>query len=275
MTSEARETLEKRAQKAILQHAFFRWESAVVIALTLLLTTFAAFPSVPLPLPPLVWLLGGTIAEALLVYSSLSDSENNRHVVASMLQDEFQPERLADKKLQVQVEEALDYRSRITAAIRERRDSVLKDNLSETAGQIDDWLENIYNLARRLDRYQQEKTILERDKDRATVRLRELEQKLQNERDEAVTRQIKTTMENLQRQFDTIEKLEKTMDRANLQLETTLSSLGTIYSQTMLVGAKDIDTGRAKRLQQEIADEVHELDNVLLAMEEVYATNNG
>jgi chromosome segregation ATPase len=192
-----------------------------------------------------------------------------------MLQDEFQPERLADKKLQVQVEEALDYRSRITAAIRERRDSVLKDNLSETAGQIDDWLENIYNLARRLDRYQQEKTILERDKDRATVRLRELEQKLQNERDEAVTRQIKTTMENLQRQFDTIEKLEKTMDRANLQLETTLSSLGTIYSQTMLVGAKDIDTGRAKRLQQEIADEVHELDNVLLAMEEVYATNNG
>jgi chromosome segregation ATPase len=209
------------------------------------------------------------------VYSSLSDSENNRHVVASMLQDEFQPERLADKKLQVQVEEALDYRSRITAAIRERRDSVLKDNLSETAGQIDDWLENIYNLARRLDRYQQEKTILERDKDRATVRLRELEQKLQNERDEAVTRQIKTTMENLQRQFDTIEKLEKTMDRANLQLETTLSSLGTIYSQTMLVGAKDIDTGRAKRLQQEIADEVHELDNVLLAMEEVYATNNG
>jgi chromosome segregation ATPase len=275
MTSEARETLEKRAQKAILQHAFFRWESAVVIALTLLLTTFAAFPSVPLPLPPLVWLLGGTIAEALLVYSSLSDSENNRHVVASMLQDEFQPERLADKKLQVQVEEALDYRSRITAAIRERRDSVLKDNLSETAGQIDDWLENIYNLARRLDRYQQEKTILERDKDRATVRLRELEQKLQNERDEAVTRQIKTTMENLQRQFDTIEKLENTMDRANLQLETTLSSLGTIYSQTMLVGAKDIDTGRAKRLQQEIADEVHELDNVLLAMEEVYATNNG
>jgi hypothetical protein len=62
------------------------------------------------------------------------------------------------------------------------------------------------------------------------------------------------------------------MERAELQLETTLSSLGTIYSQTMLVGAKDIDSGRAKRLRQEISEEVQELDNILVAMDEVYAS---
>jgi hypothetical protein len=63
------------------------------------------------------------------------------------------------------------------------------------------------------------------------------------------------------------------MERAQLQLETTLSSLGTIYSQTMLVGAKDIDSGRAKRLRQEISEEVVELDNILVAMDEVYASS--
>jgi chromosome segregation ATPase len=189
-----------------------------------------------------------------------------------MLKDEFHPERLADKRLREQVQEALDYRSRITTAIRERRESVLKDNLSATAGQIDEWLESIYNLAQRLDRFQQEKNILERDKKRATARIRELTQKLQREEDEAVRSQIQTTTENLQRQYSTILQLENTMERAQLQLETTLSSLGTIYSQTMLVGAKDIDSGRAKRLRQEISEEVQELDNILVAMDEVYAS---
>lgn len=273
MAGETRENLEKRAQRAILQHAFFRWESGVVIALTVLLAAFSAlFTDVPVLLSPWIWLLGGTIAEALLVYSSLSDPENNRQVVATMLKDEFHPERLSNKELQEQVKEALEYRSRITAAIRERRESVLKDNLSETAGQIDEWLESIYNLAQRLDRYQQEKAILKRDKDRATARIRELTQKVQREEDEAVRGQIQTTIENLQRQYSTILQLENTMERAQLQLETTLSSLGTIYSQTMLVGAKDIDSGRAKRLRQEISEEVQELDNILVAMDEVYAS---
>jgi chromosome segregation ATPase len=273
MAGETRENLEKRAQRAILQHAFFRWESGVVIALTVLLAAFSAlFADVSVLLAPWVWLLGGTIAEALLVYSSLSDPENNRQVIATMLKDEFHPERLADKRLREQVQEALDYRSRITTAIRERRESVLKDNLSATAGQIDEWLESIYNLAQRLDRFQQEKNILERDKKRATARIRELTQKLQREEDEAVRSQIQTTTENLQRQYSTILQLENTMERAQLQLETTLSSLGTIYSQTMLVGAKDIDSGRAKRLRQEISEEVQELDNILVAMDEVYAS---
>jgi chromosome segregation ATPase len=225
-----------------------------------------------IPLDPWIWLLGGGVLEGLLVYSSLSDSEQNRQVIAKMLKDEFHPERLADKKLQEQVQEALDYRSRITTAIRERKESVLKDNLSATAGQIDEWLESIYNLAQRLDRYQQEKKILERDKKRAIARINELSQKLSREEDTAVRSQIETTTSNLQRQYNTILQLENTMERAELQLETTLSSLGTIYSQTMLVGAKDIDSGRAKRLRQEISEEVQELDSILIAMDEVYAS---
>lgn len=278
MASDARETLEKRAQKAIFQNAIFRWESAAIIAVTLALTSLAAILNfdpgffVKVPLDPWMWLLGGALVEALLVYSSVSDPKHNQEVVAAMLKDEFHPERLSNKRLQEQVQEALDYRSRITTAIRERRESVLKDNLAETASQIDEWLESIYSLAQRLDRYQKEKEILERDKKRTTARVDQLQKQLQNEQDEAVRSQIQTTMENLQRQHDTILQLEKTMERAQLQLETTLSSLGTIYSQTMLVGAKDIDSGRAKRLRQEISEEVQELDNILVAMDEVYAS---
>jgi hypothetical protein len=65
-----------------------------------------------------------------------------------------------------------------------------------------------------------------------------------------------------------------TIRRAELQLENTLTHLGTIYSQTMLVDAKDIDSGRARRLRQEIVDEVTEINDVLLAMDEVYAADS-
>jgi hypothetical protein len=271
MANEGRKDLEKRAQRALLQHSFLRWESAVVISLSVLLAFFDAQFGIDL-VPTWAWLAGGLVGEAALIYSSLTDPEYGRRVVANLLQDEFRPDRLADKRLQEQVNEALDYRSRITAAIRERRDTVLRDNLSQTASQIDEWLESIYSLAQRLDRYQQEKKILERDRVRARERLDQLAMELRREHDTGVQQQIQVNMESLQRQISTIDHLDNTMDRARLQMENTLSALGTIYSQTMLVGAKDIDSGRAKRLRQEISEEVTELGDVLAAMDELYAS---
>jgi chromosome segregation ATPase len=221
------------------------------------------------------WLVSlglGLLGEAGLVYSSLTDPETGRRVVANLLRSEFHPERLRDKRLQEQSNEALDYRGRIEAAIREKQDTVLKDNLSETARQIDEWLENIFNLAQRLDKYQEDRRIFDRDHKRGVERLAQLQKQLTEEKDQAVKGQIEVNIRGLERQIGTIESLHSTMGRARLQLENTLSALGTLYSQTMLVGARDIDSGRARRLRQEIAEEVEELNDVLLAMDELYAT---
>ncbi len=274
----SREELNRRVQNAIIQHSVFRWESAAVIALTLLLSFFGAFPPEAIAgwFPgPLVWLLGGLIAEALLVYSSIKDPHLGQQVVADILRHTFEPGRLRNPELQSQVQKGLDYRTRIQAAIQTQSDSLLKDNLTETATQIDEWLENVYHLAERLDRYREQVDLLTRDRQAARSRLQELRQKLGNEPDEAVRRQIEVTISSLQRQIETIDSLENTMKRARLQLENTLSALGTIYSQTMLVDAKDIDSGRARRLQHEIAEEVHELSDLLHAMDEVYVAKEG
>lgn len=273
--SRAREALEERVQSAIWQESIMRWESAVVLALTAMLTTFSALG---LPLIEFVpfwgWLLGGLLAEAGLVYSSARDPEFGRRVVSKMLKNEFKPERLKDKRLQQQINEALDYRSRIEKGIRERSDSVLKDELSQTAGQIDDWLENIYDLARRIDRYQQEREILHRDRVRAESRLKQLQADFDRVQNPAVKDQIQATMGSIQRQLKTLQTLEATIQRARLQLENSLTHLGTIYSQTMLVDAKDIDRGSARRLRHEIAEEVTELNDLLVSMDEVYTTES-
>lgn len=272
MANKAREALEKRVQKAILQASFFRWESAAVISLSLLLAVFG--PDFVKFVPGWAWLVGGLGAEAALVYSSLTDPEFGRKVVADLLNYEFRPERLRDKRLQQQVNEALDYRSRIEKAIRERRDSVLKEELAQTASQIDEWLENIYDLAQRIDRYQQEKEILARDRNRAEARIAQLDRQLTAEDNPILKQQIQMTRDSTLRQLQTLDALDDTIQRARLQLESSLTHLGTIYSQTMLVEAKDIDSGRARRLRQEIADEVTELNDILLAMDEVYAAEN-
>ncbi len=71
-----RSDIQRRAQSAIIQYAFLRWESALIIGLTLVL--FFLFPK-PFPWwPPAAWLLLGLVGLAALVYSSLTDSDDER-----------------------------------------------------------------------------------------------------------------------------------------------------------------------------------------------------
>ncbi len=263
--------LQEQAQKAILQESFFRWESAVLISLTLLLAVMSGMVGEYIPGSPILWLIAGLLAETGLVYSSLKDPEFGRQVVAKLLANQFKPGDLHDNKLKSQIKTALDYRSRIDANIRDQDDSMLKDELSDTAVKIDEWLQNIYGLAQRIDRYQQQKRIMSRDKQRATKRIHEIDEQLALETNEAVKAQLRRNLAAKQRQLETIDQLDSTIERARLQLENSLTHLGTIYSQTMLVDVKDIDNGRSRRLRQSINDEVVELNDILLSMDEVYA----
>lgn len=264
------ETLREKVQNSIVQEAVFRWENAAVISLSLLLAALTPNISYIGFIPWWAWLLGGAAAAAGLTYSSMTDPEFGQKVAAKLLHSEFEPSRLRSRDLQQKMEQALDYRSRIDQAIREQRSTAIAMELTRTANQIDEWLEHIYNLAQRIDRYRNEQGVFARDWNSSQKRLVELREKLLESDDPQIKRQIEATISALEKQVSTLESLETTIKRAELQLENTLTHLGTIYSQTMLVDAKDIDSGRARRLRQEIVDEVTEINDVLLAMDEVY-----
>jgi hypothetical protein len=68
-------------------------------------------------------------------------------------------------------------------------------------------------------------------------------------------------------------EIERAVERAGLKLEQSISQLGTIYSQTLLMGARGIESSRAQELHAEIATEVEQLDETVAAMERVYASN--
>jgi len=57
---------------------------------------------------------------------------------------------------------------------------------------------------------------------------------------------------------------------AEFQLENTLAALGTLYTQLQLIGAKDVDSGRTQRLQEDITEQIASLQDIAEAMDEVY-----
>ncbi|HFD39499.1 MAG TPA: hypothetical protein ENJ31_06585, partial [Anaerolineae bacterium] len=118
-THKTRDDLERKAGRAILTQAIYRWESAALIALTLILFAF-----VPQPLPfwqRWFWLVLGALGEAGLVWSSIKDPEFRAKAVAAMFREQFNPRDIKNAGLRQRVEKALEYRDRIDAVIEQNR----------------------------------------------------------------------------------------------------------------------------------------------------------
>jgi hypothetical protein len=269
-----RQELEERAKKAILEKSIYRWENAAVISLSLLLASFdGLFDMIPL-VPWWGWLVGGTVAAGALFYSSLTDPQTAAQAVSEMLRDDFRPEKLKDKRLQAKINEALSYHTRIAQTVQERGEgSMIGGELTQVLERMDEWIEEVYGLAERLDRYRQDSGTLGANRQRATVRLAELQQRRKGEGNAKVREELDKNIESLQYQLQTLNAIDETMQRAELLLDNKLTAMGTIYLQSTLAGVKEIDSGRAKRLQQEIASEVQEMDDILVTLDEVYATS--
>ena len=171
-------------------------------------------------------------------------------------------EYIKDQELRAQVQQALDYHPRIIQVIERRPNSPIRGQLEESAVSIDEWIQHVYDLALKLDQHQLQQPTIERDKSQAEKKLAKLAQKDASD-------DIERNMEMAERQIESLDKLNETMETARLRLDHTVSALGTIYSQTMLIGAKEINSSKAQQLQHEVHEEILALDDVLAALREM------
>lgn len=264
--------LETKATRAILTRSVYRWESAAIIALTLIL--FFLFPQ-PLPFwQPWFWLALGALGEAGLVWSSLKDPEFRAKAVAGMFREKFNPREIKNDKLRARVEKALGYRDRIDEVINNSREGVLRKHLEDASRGITDWMENVFRLAKRLDAYMSD-SMIRQDRKSVEPAIDNLKRRLALEDNDAVKRQISQTIAQKQIQRDNLSKLQNVMERAELQLESTITAMGTVYSQIMILGSRDVASGRAQRLQDDIHDQVQALQDVVTTMDQVYRVDTG
>jgi hypothetical protein len=294
MPSDFRKDLEKRAQDAILkgivedykqrrtdwkkdptitrvlrERFFFHPITAFLLGGTLVATAgLSVFGLILLAIPAAII---GLLANAIFLYLSITNDKNHAKVIEEMLRPrvQFNPDSIEDKNLRAKLDEALKYWELIESTVAKSPETSMRDRFERTIREVTHWLQAVYDLAARVDKFQINQ-IIKQDLQRVPTDIRNLEKRLFQENSPEVRRQLERTIADKQRQLQTLQNLEDNMQKAGYQLDSTISALGTIYSQMLLVGSKDEEGNRVNRLQDEISEQVQRLEDLSEVMDEVY-----
>jgi hypothetical protein len=263
-----RENLRNRAVRAMVADAFFRWESAVTIALTMLLAFFVG-DQLFAWWQWWYWILAGLLAEGALVVAHLTDPRSAEQAVARLFKEAYDPDEIQNRVTRQRMLKALEYRDGI-AMMAAQQSGALRTSMQETLDEIDDWIAQIHRLARRMDLFEED-SILDRDRANVPNELRNLGRRLEMEQSPIVRSELEDAIRIKEQQLANLQMVADNMKRADIQLENTLAALGTLYAQVQVIDTKDLDSARARRLRDEIHDEVAELQDTIVAMDEVYS----
>ncbi|MBN1219461.1 MAG: hypothetical protein JXM69_11070 [Anaerolineae bacterium] len=174
---------------------------------------------------------------------------------------------LASPTIQAHLNKARTYRDQIEAFIRATADPHSQARLQDLSNQITDWMAAIEAMARRIDTFQQN-AVIRQDLASVPQSIKKLETQLASETDATIRAELERTLLNRKHQWAALQRLQNTMKQAEIKIESTLASLGTIYSQLLTSQSTDhvADYGR---LSAEVNEEVRTLQDHLEALEEV------
>ncbi|MEE8391515.1 MAG: hypothetical protein V3S14_12070 [Anaerolineae bacterium] len=258
--SVTRSELQKKAHSAVYQHAFFRWESAVVVAGTIVLA--ALFPRPFSWWRWWVWVLLGLLGSSVLFYASLTDAATSARVLLELYRQEFDPDRIQDQALRGEAESALEIQRCIEEQMRGQQSGALRDWLADTADQFSEWIGNVYQLALQLDAYRRGE-LLPQEQKAVPQQIEELAARRRLERDPVIRRELDTALEAKGKQWQVLRDLDTRMKQVELDLKTSLAALSSIYSQVELMNDGDVGSSRVALLEADIRKHVDGLENLL------------
>lgn len=266
MSEKFSEEVRQRAVGAVLRNAILSWQSAVTLGITAGL--FLLSPDTAIPgWQPWFWLIGGALAEAAWVFSSVTDPEATREAVAREFERRYDLGKIKNHTSKQRLKSALEYRSNMLQLVR-RHKGAMRMSLNQTVEDIDDWIGHMYDLALHIDAFEGNE-LVRRDRQRVPQDIESTRRRIEVETDAKVRQDLENKLDQLEQQLTNLEASANSIKRAEIQLESTLSSLGTIYAQMSLLGTKEVDSARAQRLRLEIQDEVTGLQDTIEAMDEV------
>lgn len=174
---------------------------------------------------------------------------------------------LADPTIQAHLNKARTYKEQIDAFIQATSNQHSQARLKDLSTQIGEWTEAIEKMAKRIDNFQQN-TIIRQDLAAVPQAIEKLEAQLAHETDETIRTELERTLASRKNQLTILERLQNTMRQAEIKIESTLASLGTIYSQLLASQSTD-HVADYSHLSAEVNEEVRTLQDHLEALEEV------
>jgi hypothetical protein len=140
----------------------------------------------------------------------------------------------------------------------------------QTVEDVNQWIGHMYDLANHIDAFENNE-LVERDRKLVPQQLDKARIRLDREESPEIRQDLERQIEQLEQQQTNLDATVNSIKRAEIQLESTLSSLGTIYAQMSRLGAREVDSASAQRLRLEIQDEVSSLQDTIEAMDEVHS----
>jgi len=177
-----------------------------------------------------------------------------------------------DDTVAAQLAEAKRYKDQMAQLLKGSQDKNKSDRLNELSTQMDEWMTSIQQMADRVSGFKRN-TNLQHDKVTVDAAITKLSSQLANESDARIKQQLERTLNARQQQRDSLTKLDNVMRQAEIQLESTVAALGTIYSQALATQSTNQVTDYS-HLSAEVNEQVHSLRDRLEALEEVKLGNN-
>lgn len=266
MSRNSMNPVKERALGAILRNAVFSWQTGLTLLVTLILYFGVPIESIP-GWQQWFWLALGGVAEAAFIVSNLSDPNAATQAVAKAFEGQYDLSQIHSPVSRQRLQSALEYR-RNMMTLAGRHQGAMRTNMQQTIADINDWIGHMYDLAQHIDAFDNN-DLVERDRKMVPEQIKKTQIRIDNEADPTVRRDLEEQLKTLTQQRENLDATVNSVKRAEIQLESTLSSLGTIYAQMSLLGTKEVDSSRAQRLRLEIKDEVSSLQDTISAMEEV------
>lgn len=210
---------------------------------------------------------GGVITLLGLIFYS---HDYRRGLKAAVMADEQGGALIAKKDGRVdKIQRAAEYRTAIFDLIEQHQETAFADQLAPIKTRLDRWETHLRELTEKLTAFEANH-IIQRDLRDVPAAIERLQTQLEAEADPQVRDEMAETLDRYREQQLQLDALVNLMRRTELDIDETVAAMGAIYSQVQLIDVKKIDQRRAKRLSTEIEEQADHLNDLLLAMDEVY-----
>jgi hypothetical protein len=263
----------------LLQYALYRWESAVILAMTLILVVLVPDPfrGVLTVWRWWMWIVLGGLAEVLILLTTVSDPDVRARIAGDRLRSQFDLDAIVDVDIRQQVAGVLDLweqmqvmlakasPGRVRSPSTQRRNGRLRARLQTIADDAALWIGALYGLARRLSDYRDQSepgSPLYKHKESIPDAIQALEERLAQTADAEAKAQLEREIAARQALLGELERLDDLAEEAASRLASSHGALEAIYTQMQLVAARGVEGRRVQQLRGVVADHIRALSEL-------------
>ena len=171
------------------------------------------------------------------------------------------------KEMNDRLSQARTYKREIDNLVNTTTDPLRKDKLRELSGDMDTWIKTVEEMTARIDGFKRN-AVVQEDLVSVPESVKRLTAQLASETDSRVKATIEKTLATRADQLQSLQKLQSLMRQADVQLESSVAALGTIYSQA-LATQSTTRVADYSQLSAELDEQSKLLRDQLEALEEV------